>query len=259
MTDTNEQNLIQLAEADLDLAIYRIYGRDRFESLLASNRDALVNPTKWDDPFENFFLERTEVMDDASGTTIPLKNLAEDWYGQCWSLNEETDAMWRIYSPDPVKKVGVKVSTTIRRLFENLKHAGSSAPSLQFFVGRITYLSQPDIVKLMQNLTFADIAAGSQGDKFAALLCIKREAFRHECEVRLLFQDVVFSGARRGAGGVFQYALDPHSVFNDVVLDPRLSDVDASALRRNLQTAGCLLPIQQSQLYQTPRFVIPFV
>lgn len=153
----------------------------------------------------------------------------------------------------------MKVRTTIRRLFENLKRAGSSAPYLQFFVGRITYLSQPDIIKLMQGLTFADIAAGGQGDKFAALLCIKREAFRHECEVRLLFQDGTFSGAKRGAGGVFQYALDLHSVFDDVVLDPRLSDGDASALEHNLQTAGCRLPIRQSQLYQAPRFVIPFV
>jgi hypothetical protein len=258
MPATNDRNLIRLAKADLDTAVYRIYALDRFETMLASNHDALVNPAKWQDPFENFFLERTEVMDDGSGTTIPLKNLAEDWYGQCWSLNEETDAMWRIYSPDPVKEVGVKVSTTIRRLFENLTRVPSPAPYLQFFVGRIAYLPEKEITRLMQGLTFADIAIGGQGYKFADLLCIKRDSFEHENEMRLLFQDVPFTDPKRGAGGVFRYSLDPHVVFDNVVLDPRLNDTDALALRQKLQTAGCRLPIEHSTLYQTPRFIIPF-
>lgn len=89
-----------LDDADLDRRIYRIYALDRFKALLAAKVDALVNPTKWQDPFENFFLERTEVMDDVTSSTIPLKNLAVDWYGQCWSMNKDTDAMWRIYSAD---------------------------------------------------------------------------------------------------------------------------------------------------------------
>lgn len=35
-------------------------------SLLASSDDALVNPTKWDDRFESFFLEATEVKDNST-------------------------------------------------------------------------------------------------------------------------------------------------------------------------------------------------
>lgn len=258
METTNERNLIRLAEAELDQRVYRIYALDRFEAILASSQDALVTPAKWEDPFENFFLERTEVIDDVSGRTIPLKNLAREWYGQCWSLNKETDAMWRIYSPNPLDKLGVKVSTTIRKIFENLTRAGSSAPYLQFFVGRVAYVSQRTITRMMQYLTFSDVAIGGQGDKFADLLCIKREAFKHEKEVRLLFQDVEVPGPKRGAGGVFQYALDPHAIFDEVVLDPRLMEPAALALKQKLQTAGCRLRIEHSTLYQTPRFVIGF-
>ena len=258
MQTTTANNLIRLTEAELDQRIYRIYALDRFEAMLASNHDALVNPAKWDDPFENFFLQRTEVIDTVSGTAIPLKNLAGDWYGQCWSLNEETDAMWRIYSPDPIQKVGVKESTTMRKLFENLARAGSSAPYLQFFIGRIAYLPLQAIVYMMQGLTFNDVAIGAQGDRFADLLCIKREAFEHENEVRLLFQDVELAGSKRGAGGVFKYGLDPHTVFDEVVLDPRLLGPAALVLKQKLQSAGCRLKIEHSSLYQTPRFVIPF-
>lgn len=88
-------------------------------------------------------------MDHTSGTTIPLSNLAEDWYCQCWSLNEQTDAKWRIYSPDPKKATGLKMRMTIRRFVENLQGAGSSVPYLQFFIGRVVYHRQEEIEALI--------------------------------------------------------------------------------------------------------------
>jgi hypothetical protein len=54
-------NLIELSDADLDQRAYRIYALDRFVALLRMKKDAVVNPTKWDDPFENvFFLFGTD-------------------------------------------------------------------------------------------------------------------------------------------------------------------------------------------------------
>lgn len=249
-------NLIDLSDADLDQRVYRIYQLDRFTTMLAAQRDAVVNPKKWDDPFENFFLQRTAVIDSVSGTAIPLENLASDWYGQCWSLNEDTDAMWRIYSPNPKNSPGVKVGSTIRRIFDNLKSVGSSTPDLQFFMGRVNYRTEHEIVTLMGHLTFTDIAIGGQGDQFAELLCMKREAFRHENEVRLLFQDIPSS--KRGSGGVFTYPLSPNVIFDDVVLDPRLDAASVTCMTTTLTAAGCGLPISQSSLYAAPTFVIPF-
>src|SRR5665213_451263 len=107
-------NRIGLFEEEFDLPIYRIYRLDRFEQLLKTNTDVLVNPSRWADPFENFFLSRTAVQD-ISGS-IRLENLASDWYGQCWSFYEETDAMWRIYSPTTqrIEHTGVTVKSSIR-------------------------------------------------------------------------------------------------------------------------------------------------
>ncbi|MGO9744389.1 MAG: hypothetical protein ACLPN5_23280 [Roseiarcus sp.] len=260
MTDTTTRNLIGLDDADLGRPIYRIYPLDRFKTLLTAKQDAVVNPTKWQDPFEDFFLEWTEVVDDVTGTTIPLRNLTGDWYGQCWSFNSDTDAMWRIYSPDPIKAVGVKVRTTIRKLFENLKMAGSPAAYLQFFVGRVEYLTEDQIKSMMGGLTFTDVAIGGQGDHFARLLCMKRTAFQHEAEVRLMFQDIDFPGQpKRGVGGVFSYPLDPAIVFEEAVLDPRLKDPDVTRISGQLLAARCTLPISRSPLYEAPHFVIPAV
>ena len=256
--DTKESNLIRID--NLDLSIYRVYALDRFVELLTSGYDALVNPAKWEDPFEDFFLEATEVRDEETGGTITLKNLAEDWYGQCWSTQVESDAMWRIYSIDPNKtgadhnKLGVKVKTTVRKLFDNLKQAGSTAPYLQFFVGRVDYKTEAEIANLMENLTFLDVSFGGQGERFADLLCIKREAFAHEQEVRLLFQDIE---PKRGADKVFRYRLDANAVFEEAVLDPRLKDSQGEDLLSKLKSDGCKLSIWRSNLYKTPHFVIP--
>lgn len=256
MMSVDEKNYILIDENRLDSYIYRIYGINRLESLFHSNTDALVNPDKWDDPFENFFLARTEAVDPKTGNFITLKNLADDWYGQCWSLNRETDAMWRIYSPDPKSQPGVKVRTTIRKLFNNLSSSNSTFPNLQFFVGRVDYWSQKKIKKYMSSVKFSDISLGAGGEHFAKLLCIKRKAFRHENEVRLLYQHIYGNGQHPGTNWVFSYPLDPNKIFDEVVLDPRLSDCQEKELTKRLKKAGCTLSITKSDLYKSPHFVI---
>jgi hypothetical protein len=111
----------------------------------------------------------------------------------------------------------------------------------------------------MNTLTFRDVSLGGQGDKFADLLCIKREAFQHEQEVRLLFQDIDVQdiAPKRGAGKLFKYRLDANVIFEEAVLDPRLKNGDAIALESKLRLAGCTLPMRHSPLYRAPRFVIP--
>lgn len=261
MPGTNVRNLISLEEGDLDRKIYRIFPLKRFLETLASGKNVLVNPTKWEDPFEDLLLSRTEVEDPSLGR-IPLKNLSPDWYGQCWSLNKETDAMWRIYSHDPNGQgdpnrdmAGVKVRTTIRKLFAGLKSYQSPSPQLQFFVGKVAYMSEAAITRMMRGLTFFDVAIGGQGDGFARMLCIKRQAFKHEAEVRLMFQDLPES--RHGLNGIFHHDIDVANSFEEVVLDPRLHDANAQVVESRLNAMGCPLPVKRSTLYRVPRFVIP--
>lgn len=104
---------------NIDQPIYRTYSAQRFVALLKTSSDALVNPAMWEDTFENFFL-KSKVQ--VSATEVAsLENLTSDWYGQCWTINEDTDALWRIHSHD---QTGVKVRTTIRKLFDNLVGGG---------------------------------------------------------------------------------------------------------------------------------------
>ena len=81
---------------------------------------------------------------------------------------------------------------------------------------------------------------------FADLLCIKREAFDHENEVRLLFQDMNSSSPKKGKNGVFSYPLKPNDVFDEVVLDPRISDLEAT--KANRQSPECRLQAAHNQI-----------
>ena len=242
----NLNNLINIT--DTDVPVYRIFLKRRFLDLLASGKNGLVNPSKWEDPFENFFL-RSQVAG-PNGEKISMSSIAADWYGQCWTFNDDTDAMWRIYSHG---KDGIKVKTTVRKLFESFYDDGDPFATLKFFLGKVSYHTEAEIALFMNRITFQDIAFGGQATTFAELLCIKREAFSHENEVRLLFQD---TDPKRGNSGVAQFDLNVNTVFDHIVIDPRLSDVNAGTLVTEIKCAGCTLPIARSTLYRVPVFKI---
>src|SRR3954451_12475071 len=244
MTD---ENMIDIS--DKDASIYRIFSKQRFLEILTSGTNDLVSPSKWDDPFENFFLN--SKVKGENGENISMANIAAGWYGQCWTYNVDTDAMWRIYSSD---KKGVKVKTTVRKLFNSLYDAGDGFATLKFFVGKVSYLTESEIKNFMSQITFWQIARGGQGDKFAKLLCIKREAFHHENEVRLLYQDVESQMIVNSGAASFKFEVN--SILDEIVLDPRLDSTEVKLMETELKNAGCTVPIAQSTLYRVPKFEI---
>jgi hypothetical protein len=244
----NVQNLLH--SANLDDRIFRIFPKKRFLDLVRTTQNGLVKPSMWQDPFENFFL-RARIQA-PEGEIISIEGLAEDWYGQCWTYREDTDAMWRIYSPEP-RKDGIKVGTTVRKLFHSFYDCTDRFALLKFFCGKVKYFTEQQITDFMRGTAFWDVASGGQNRSFAELLCIKRESFEYENEIRLLFNDLQ---PRRGVSGVAQFGLNANYVFDEVVVDPRLNEDEATALIEEIRSAGCNVEIRQSTLYRAPNFVI---
>ena len=227
---------------DLNQKIYRIFNIKRFKEVITKNEMVLVTPSKWDDPFENFFLKANVINE--NGEIGSLQNIAEKWYGQCWTLNIESDAMWRIYSPN---KDGVRISTTIQELFSILWDDNNQFAGLRYFIGKLKYKTRSDIENFMRTTSFSDMALGGQNDNFARLLCIKRLEFEHEQEVRLLAND---TDNTRGCDGCYRIQFDYKKVFEDVCLDPRLDSQDFKDIKKSIEDLGCTLPITQSDLYK---------
>ncbi|MCF5904933.1 MULTISPECIES: DUF2971 domain-containing protein [Aeromonas] len=227
---------------NIDTPIYRIFSLSRIKEWLRSNELVLVNPGKWDDPFENFFLK--SKIDIGGGEIASLDALANDWYGQCWTTNEDTDAMWRIYSHN---KDGIRVKTTVRKLFTSIYDEKDTFASLKYFIGKVDYKTQDEIINIIHETPFSSVIFGGQNNKFASLLCIKREAFSHEQEIRILINDV---DQKKGDAGCYRVHLDPRNVLDEICIDPRANNAQLKIITSEIKALNVNLPIIQSNLYK---------
>jgi hypothetical protein len=246
-------NLIFLADDELDKNIYRVFSFDRLREIFETNKITLVKPKLWDDPFENFILNSTGVLPDGREYQIGFR---DSFYGQCWSLTKESDAMWRIYSPD---KNGVKIKTTIRKLFEPLFQVGGvhrkingNQYNLSSFVGRVKYQGTKKLIDMlndkerMSNKIF-DQSGWGQASSFY----FKRWAFRHENEIRIMFNK--HDGHNEN---LFKYNVDPIELIDEIVFDPRMKSDEYEQRKSEVQSWGYNKSIIQSGLYKIKEFRI---
>ncbi|WP_272524383.1 DUF2971 domain-containing protein [Providencia sp. PROV216] len=236
----NEKNVLHIN--DIDIPIYRIFSIERFKEMIKTNELGLVRPSMWEDPYENFFL-KTQV-DFGNGDLASLEEIEKTWYGQCWTQNEDTDAMWRIYSRE---KDGIRVKTTVRKLFSAIYDNSAAFPDLQFFIGKVQYKTKQEIIQLIETITFTDVYLGGQNDKFAKLLCIKRDSFEHENEIRILINE---PDSTTELDKIYKVSIKPEDLFDEICLDPRLFKNDFLNLKADIELMGVKTKIIQSDLYK---------
>jgi hypothetical protein len=247
----------------LDTPIYRTIRHKYVRELMEHGSMPLAAPSLWDDPFERLICEARihSAGDDGSSPRL-LETLRRVAYGQCWSLNPESDAIWRIYStvskpPGSARNQtrddeGVRLRTTIGRLLSAVSVACPSELRSRLFFGRVRYLYARDALEavadeLVRSAEGAD-AADSRARQTAESLLIKREPFAHEDECRLIVVDT-----RRGARQqqLFHVTIDePNDIFKSITLDPRLSAEDVRERRQQLTAWGFKGEIVQSELYR---------
>jgi len=237
------KNYIKIPRQDFSNNIYRIFTIDRLIEMFEQKENALVKPELWDDPFENFILN------------IPIKHktgkvskstLRKRGYGQCWTLNIESDAMWRIYSPD---KNGVKIQTKIRKLFQSLYSTQTSYASISCFIGKVKYYPKKEIEQLINDrIAGRNQFNGSIGQ--ARSLLFKRNAFKHEKEIRLIYLDP----HNQANSNVYLYPCDPLSLIDRITFDPRMSPRLYNIYKKHLKGIGYRGTLVQSGLYRPPMF-----
>ncbi|MBS1611414.1 MAG: DUF2971 domain-containing protein [Bacteroidetes bacterium] len=230
------RNLIHLSIEDLDLPIYRIFTFERLKQIFSSNALCLVRPSMWDDPFENWLLRSKFILDDNSEAYF-LSN--DSFVGQCWSLLEESDAMWRIYSPC---KGGIKVKTTIRKLLLSLINNGIEDRENEYskFIAKVKYLNV-DAIKQEFQYNADEYIRTNIGQ--AKTHSFKRSEFAHENEVRLLFKKE--NGV---ANGLYNLSISPNELFDEIVIDPRCKEI--IEVEKQILELGYEGPVTQSSLYK---------
>ena len=248
-----KDNLIFLTETELDSAVYRIFSFQRLEEIFRERKLTLVKPKLWDDPFENFILNSTGRLPDGREFQIGFR---DNFYGLCWSLTRESDALWRIYSPD---KNGVKVKTTIRKLFEPLfqvgggyQKANGNLYNLSSFVGKVKYANEKDLIEMLKDeKRMSGKIFDQSGWGQASTFFFKRTAFRHEKEVRL-----IYNSQNNNQSDSFKLDINPTDLFDEIVFDPRMVETEYIARKNEVVSWGFNKKVMQSGLYKLKNFTV---
>ena len=84
---------------------------------------------------------------------------------------------------------------------------------------------------------------------------MKRKAFEYEREVRLIY---IKRSKEKRANGVYKYRLDPYDVFDQVMIDPRMSDENYLKYRDEIvsKTNFDKSKVKHSELYKQPKGLI---
>lgn len=238
-----ENNIIRIN--NLDCPIYRIYQCDRFLDLIETRTDALISPSKWEDPWENFLFKNNVVGN--NGEVISIEPLYKSFYGQCWTMNCDSDAIWRIYSKN---RSGIRVSTTVGKLLKNYWQVGNN-PELKYLIGAVEYKDRQEMQEFARKVSGTGLdnyLMGGSLFKFAETFLMKREGFSHEREVRMIFCED--SNENIGVCGIAKFAFNL-DMLDEVALDPRLK-LDEFERRREkiIKKSGYTKEIVQSDLYQ---------
>jgi len=246
---TSRVKVIDLQEADLDRPLYRIYPVWLFEMALSINGGnlTLVRPALWEDPQED--LCAWLQMDARGGSQKQLSGYLRPTYAQCWSMDGQSDALSRAYSrvsKDPVsgrnvepKLEGVKARTTPRLVIDalekSLRKRGDDA--LELFVAKIAYVDSPGQEILDRLVKVGPTRLGAGSDR-AWSLTLKRKAFGHEQEVRIIAVARPDTNAN-----IIQLDINPNDVFQDVSFDPRLLAAERNEREARVRALGYTGPV----------------
>ena len=151
------------------------------------------------------------------------------YYGQSWTTREESDAMWRIYSN---AGSAVRVKTVYPLLFcalgdWNEKHKDDIIwPTIDY----VNYADEDEINKWLQSNSPMNYWAFGELQREG--LFVKRREFEHEKEVRVIMR------SHKEERDYIEIDFDPHKVFREIVIDPRVSEDEFTRQRDNLIARG---------------------
>ncbi len=224
---------MDMFEIDPDLSpgakLYRYVTLEHFMSSVETKRIHLTNVNLWDDKWE-VILSKLPTVNEKGERIFPLYSFYELIFGQCWSLAQESDAMWRVYSPN---RTGFRITTSV----EKFKLIGGVK---RWHLGRVTYFERiEDILE----------KAKSNRSPFSDAL-FKRSAFEHEREVRFLTHRDFLDEYKREQSHI-SLPVNPSEFIEGVTIDPRADDWYVETITKYCERIGLGTRPIKSSLYET--------
>lgn len=141
--------------------IYRYVSFESFVNIIQKQSLAFVLPDLWEDPFELYWFNNTNTLEEDQVSIITHRILKYKTFAQSWTRLSESDAMWRIYSHNN-KSIRIKINTKDIKLLDDVQ------------IKEVRYSNDFDSFNL------------KNGEDFLQVLALKRKSFEHEKELRLI-------------------------------------------------------------------------
>ena len=234
-------------ELNWEMPLYHILPYQYFISLLQSNTLHFVNVmNSWgDEPYELFYIRPQYKLGDGDRL---LDDHKSRYFAECWSINEDSDAMWRIYSG--LNKDGVRIRTTLGKIVQLLypvRNVNDFIP----FIGFVEYYSKNDIqqwVLANSNISFQDWK-----NNLMRSLFIKRDNFSHEREFRILLSEPSQNGdsTYKPISPYHSIPIVPIDFIDEITLSPFVNDTQRTNQTNEINhyTHGKII-LNQSTLYK---------
>ncbi|WP_116789021.1 hypothetical protein [Flavobacterium psychrotrophum] len=207
--------------------IYRIELLDRFFQILDNKEIVFVKPSCWTDPMENIIFNARILK----GDTEYVHPAKDKIYAQCWSYDDDSYALWQIYTTKPddfgitKRHPGIRITTHLNRL----AHLAEMNTGV-FNYGLVNYLPKKDLIKLPNTPEFiACLASEALCDDHFRSLLIKRKSYKYEKEVRLMYHS-----DENNADRIYRLKIEPHELITSLRLDPSLTKKEAALLKEQL-------------------------
>ena len=238
-------NYINICPGEFDTTIYRVTKVEHLIHMFESKSIVLRRPHLWDDPFENI-LRHTIVK--TNKENVGFEPLMNCFYGQCWTLEEESDAMWRIYTPC---NNGVKIRTTIRKLLHAIYDKIDTNPDRKCFIGKLVYSNDNEITNILRKITSMDFVTNRTFLSQSMTLLIKPNAYKYEKEIRLIY----VSESELPENEQF-FALNPSELIDEVVFDSRMEENLFKIYSEKLRSLNYKGEVKKSTLYDPIKYII---
>lgn len=243
---------------DIDIDIYRVLEVSRLFDIFETRLLELTSPKSWADPYENFLKYSYGIEDENENVRHSFEGCSKLIFGQCWTLNAETDAVWRIYSPN---KDRAKVKTTIRKLYELVQKIQDKW--FRSYIGKVKYLPEVEIKKnISKGIEYPRNYFFVRDRLIKEYYLVKRDTFKYENEIRLIVN--LPDPPENYVNAIYQdpdnldtcnIPLDePGDLFDEIVFDPRMPDSLVRAYTSHLKNEFKFAKdIHKSNLYLEPK------
>lgn len=214
--------------------LYRYMSLAQFISLVENKMLFLRKVKLWDDPWEAPD-DQIPIIDEKGKERLSESLITSSTVGQCWTYEKDSDAMWRIYSSD---RQGIMVETIAKNFYtvDNLRHAS---------LAKVEYYNKGNYIEKRKEV------ANNSSYSFAGDMILKREAFKHENEVRLL---VCLQGYNNVENiwdtPVIGFGIEPELFIKSITFDPRADEWYVDSIKKYCMSKNFKCPIEKSNLYK---------